>query len=593
MISTQQVNSGHSPEDFSARLRLQVNLEMQLALKGEILRQLELIAPNKAAVHSSDVDGPFNEVTFDELIDPSMQTIALSMDGMPYAGLIASAVQYRRAMGLQSPNVVIVNPTYDPKCLLFAQGDDGAATLFANRGMIIDSQAQVWEGTFPEPMPLSLISIPQSLEQLRLFLEGRNIPLLEEGFAALIANDKSLLPHISEMVECQIPASQVFRLDGFIDTDSRVIKDIMQYAEQFADGFVVKPVDSSQGTNVHLFERNDLKSDRDQISAALASIQLEHPIVLVQERINCFPTANAQIDWNVRILVSKFGVFGAEIRLGDMGKAVNKCQGAAIMSVNEFIRTFDPSEGVEVSNAMRLLEHQSVKVACALDAHCLGLDWIINSSATPYLIEINGERSGGLGSLAEIGLTRGEKLRAPSMFLENIQLAQPQTVPIKPFFLDSTFMANTGEQVYNAARQLIKRLLNSECDGLALDILSDLTDWKDDLPLEDILMDVFSCINPVREAQRCWPLVEVLFKNGSVFNEQSLFVALMVGETAIAENMATHLNDLFSHHGISLIDDDEQLSDLIDSGIFFKRISEISMYSWMDEALLALSQKRR
>jgi hypothetical protein len=235
--------------------------------------------------------------------------------------------------------------------------------------------------------------------------------------------------HIRESLPNEIP------MDGMSYADVlRIVRRFMA-AHQIRE-VVVKPADGLQGSEVSFFRGVDYVGIPKGVAAMVLYFRAQGRSVVIQRKIQSVMLNDdgQRRDWNVRVWVApgegdQVTVGGYVVRLGRDWDAVNFSRGASAITLDELIERLS-KQYPHLEPELTTLEERVAQISVAAyrvlaDAirrgspqkagedllSFMGADVMValrGNHLVPQIIEMNGASSGGMGSLAEHLLRRGE-----------------------------------------------------------------------------------------------------------------------------------------------------------------------------------------
>lgn len=330
---------------------------------------------------------PLGDEAWERLIDHEQPTIGFRYHTQCEIAFSRASQKLRRS-GEDTPNAVLLAW---PRA--FAKEREGSRGYSAERGMLVDDEGVIYFGNFPEPLQIHaaqssatpLVYERRFGKKLHHFNDYKIERLLEDKSATAQLLDKLSLPHATVLAEATAADLDVAGLF------------------EAKEPFVIKPCEGERGFGVRI-----VHPDTDTADDIKRYVETGYPadMNLVAERLLTsvpfkHPDSGASLDWNLRAIVMGDAYVGAYARAGLRGSPINLATGAEAYSLEE---AFD---NCGFDNEQRALVTQRVTALCEATkqtgAGMMGLDIIIDENLQPSLIEINGEKSGGLENIMLAG----------------------------------------------------------------------------------------------------------------------------------------------------------------------------------------------
>lgn len=337
---------------------------------------------------------PLGAEEFSALYDPEMPTVGLRVEDVAFPWIYAVTAQRIRATGEKICNVVLLaKPPFSNE----------AATrrkLFANAGWLVDGNGNTFGGVFPEAVPIDVIGSDRAIADKRGRRLARdtlhiNTPEVEEVLA-----DKTVAhTFLAEQADLPVHKSELIALlrnePGCADT-------IRQIIDEHGD-VVVKPSAGERGIGVCMLGP---ETTQDEIETRVStSCELGTDLVvekMVESITLQHPLTGIDLDCCIRSLVIGGRYIGAYARVAAAGKPVNVQLGAEAMSLHDAFTLAGISANDAESLAQRI-EAISRDLTERLGAQIAGHDLIVSKDLEPVLIESNGQFSGGLLKIMQVG----------------------------------------------------------------------------------------------------------------------------------------------------------------------------------------------
>lgn len=361
---------------------------------AERLQDPEIVSGHLQKLGSFAVNGAFGEelrpldaTAWQELIDPKQPTLGLRLHFINEVALCRAAQQLR-AQGEPAPNIVMLPEK------VFAKEWESKRAYYAQRGILVDKDGVLYRGEFPEPLQIHASQASETpIFHPRRF--SKKIFHFNPGGTETLLEDKELTSKLLDQLE--LPHSRLLvppTNAGSFDVESL-----------FAIGkdFVIKPRHGQQGIGVRLVDhQNDTPAD---ISRYIKEGYAEDTELIAEEWVHgtpfAHPESGAELDWNLRAIVMGDTYVGSYVRAGLKGSPINLACGAEAYSLEEAY------DNCGLDDNQRALVANRVKELCEatrqIGAGVMGLDIIIDTNLQPHIIEINGEKSGGLENVMLAG----------------------------------------------------------------------------------------------------------------------------------------------------------------------------------------------
>jgi hypothetical protein len=321
--------------------------------------------------------------------DPAQPVLGIRRSGIPNGGLLATAAAQLREQGESICNVLLL-----PE---LAFGNEGHTTeYFAGRGIIMDARGNPYGGDLPKPVRIDAFPATgnEGAWDKSITTKYINPPAFERA-----TWDKSIMqqrlaqtdiPHVSALVanvtagDAELQATVLSLMNG-------------------GEAIVIKPTDASLGRGVMMIDPAhispkaviDQLKERQQTDPG-AQYMLER---WARSRPLTHSETGIPLDWNIRTYLAGGKHIGEYGRVGDLGYPVNISRGAKAENLDS---VFDACKLTTEARRF-VLEQLGImyeQVADAFpEAGILGLDTIILPTLQPLLLEINGERAGGLSNI--------------------------------------------------------------------------------------------------------------------------------------------------------------------------------------------------
>ncbi len=319
--------------------------------------------------------------------DPDQPTLGIRYQtSLGGHALLAAAAHRLRADGERICNVVIMpdlpfSTEYATRKGYFTQDGVVAISPYGVRACAFDPPVQV------DALPSTQLSDPQAIR--------RHVKFVNDPASELLLNDKrrandllnrSGIPHASAL----IPS---------IKSTSPKLLSFLEQTHRAQVPVVVKPALGERGDGVLMIDPSQQSAD--EMRARVQKTYVTENTLLVEPWLQSRPLYHPQTgirqDWNIRAVVMGGRLAGAYARVAPYGAPINIAKGAQAESLEHVL------DRCEVSPAgrkllKRRLETLSKSLYDAVPANCMGIDVIVSDDLQPHIIELNGERSGGLNN---------------------------------------------------------------------------------------------------------------------------------------------------------------------------------------------------
>jgi glutathione synthase/RimK-type ligase-like ATP-grasp enzyme len=369
-------------------------VDQHLSAIYDILQQ-----PPQVAEHLSLLDmytgqppgaEPLKPVTDDilrELIDPQQPTIGLRLPiSNNYGKALAIASQQLRLVGEPACNIILL-----PE-LAYGQEAYDDTHYAVQRGTVVDYTGQTYGGDFPQPVTIDVLT---SWDNPAVHDAGvvafLNTPWQEAQF------DDKLATKI-RLQEGGIPTPVLLASD--VSPDDPVFQRFITQRMEAGQGSVIKPVDGSLGRGILIADPARLSVEA--ILTALRSARFADSRLFVEEQIigpEARTQAGSRLDWNVRQLITGGLPIGAYARVGAYGEAINASRGAVARAIPHILRSTSTSPE-QRTGFMRQLDDIGHRIGQIFgEAAYMGADMQPDQTLQAYVLEVNGERAGGLANI--------------------------------------------------------------------------------------------------------------------------------------------------------------------------------------------------
>lgn len=320
--------------------------------------------------------------------------------------LLHSCIAHQlRDKGTKVPNIVIVDQNSWCEWCLYSIDQNGEIGLSLSGGIVVNSEGIVYLGVFPRPLVVSAIVEQSSAlysnenhtdmtNGLRFLCSKSNkISLLGSGDTTgeLSIPRKNELENLRKVTDAYLPETLSFcgnhrreKIDGFIDRHLGV------------DGIVIKPICGRAGSGVYLFPPGIDSEVRQQINRKFSQPHFDIYGVssnLLQQRIPSLYLDHddpmIKREWNLRIFVANGFSIGRIVRIGDSGKAINGALGAQTIHVDDLLALVSDDHVYLCRSGINRAETAACQISEFIGTPLLGLDFIVDPSGRPWLIEIN------------------------------------------------------------------------------------------------------------------------------------------------------------------------------------------------------------
>lgn len=327
-----------------------------------------------------------------DAIDPSQPTLGLRTQVAVGGGVLLASAAYRlRQDGEDICNVAILPD------LAFSDEYITRKGLFAGMAFVADTDITLTSRQFSPALQIDAIPSTQlgragnTGQRLRFI----NEPAIEEVLVdkrkchALLA--RSGILHAPALLENVPP-------------DDPALYHILSRAYDSGEAVVIKPVLGERGQGVLMVDPAELPADEVFRRLRHTYVQDEQLVVepWVRSRELRSPETSVRQDWNIRALIMGGTLVGGYARIGAMGTPINMAKGARAESLPSVLERCGLSD-YQSQLVYGSLHELAERLHSVLPAACMGVDIIIDEQLQPTLIEVNGERSGGLKNTITAG----------------------------------------------------------------------------------------------------------------------------------------------------------------------------------------------
>jgi hypothetical protein len=334
---------------------------------------------------------PVMAETWERCIDPGQPTIGLRGGTFTQQGaLLAAAAQQLRSEGEAICNIVLLP---EPG---FADESYNESGYFTKRGVLVDATGAVYGGNFPELLRIDAIS---AKDQERMGdKKGAAVYLNEPGTETFFWDKVRMQERLAE---ADIPHTTA--LVTGVTADNPMLRNTLVEAMMRGESMVIKPTAESLGRGVIMIDPA-MMTPQEAIDRLNAGRQADPTGQYMLERwVRSYPMTHPDtgipLDWNLRgYLIDGQGI-GEFARIGHHGSAINTSRGAIAKTLEKaFAMCGLTPEDLQLVRVRLTDLYAQIREAFP-GAAIIGADIIITKELYPVLIELNGERSGGLSSM--------------------------------------------------------------------------------------------------------------------------------------------------------------------------------------------------
>jgi tetratricopeptide (TPR) repeat protein len=315
----------------------------------------------------------------------------------------------------EHPDASFVVVPYVPRALFSEKG-----RLFARVGLSLrwegPERLVVQSGRFSSPLEL------ENEEQLRIELESAagkdGAPSMNAASVRALCSDKLACHAFLERHGIQSPSYRTLG-EGWSGDDPEFLRRVSPWIdERGVQEIVVKPNNRKRSEGVRLLASSELLEAREHAAMLLGW----RSVPLIEERIRSFPLVidGQQMDWKIRVVIppGDLSDWRAEetsvvnYRILD-DQPVSRAAGASIMELETAMERmgFHPDNRAQLLASLtelgrRVRDAMMQELAGggnpSAEPRFLGLDVIVDSDLSLWLIEINAGLVGGIDALAEL-----------------------------------------------------------------------------------------------------------------------------------------------------------------------------------------------
>ncbi len=455
---------------------LQTKLRSPYLLNAALKRSLENsftlmpygdLGPNKKIIENMEFL-PMDEKSFSKLYKANLPTLAASLIHFRQDSLLhATASQRLKERNQTSVNYIYIDPAIEDSLEFHSNGRE--TQLYALRGGILDAQGKVYYGNFPRPILIDMVdNLENDYFSRHCYQQG--IPLSSPLVEGATAENKRRFKQYLQSLDPAAREHLGIHSPEYVEISSNQTPNIQSIVKKFvakiaSTNLVVKPLGLRGGEDVHIL--SEVSDTNTNALECIEAVVHANRGALLEHRIPSYPIINEhgkRLDWNIRTIASPNGTFSITARVGNWEQAINKCQGARTLQINDLERLLSKNglKPGRFEELIKRIEEISKFLATKFNSQYFGLDFIIDPNLKIWIIEGESFYVGGLLSNTAHTIFDESCSRSETGLFARIENFIQKLAIKKHEPLDDTLTKTTYKQA-KASQSLYKQLAALSC----------------------------------------------------------------------------------------------------------------------------------